>query len=74
MEEVADKEPDPGRTLLGAVSLGFWGGAAGRRAGLTGWRLVRAVMAGLLIGVLILALQVFLQPGKPASLGALQRA
>lgn len=52
---------------LGTVSLGFWGGVAGRRAGLTGWRLVRAVMAGLLIGVLILALQVFLQPGKAAS-------
>lgn len=32
--------------VLGAGSLGFWGGVAGRRAGLTGWRLVRAVMAG----------------------------
>ena len=53
--------------VLGAGSLGFWGGVAGRRAGLTGWRLVRAVIAGLLIGVLILALQVFLQPGKAAS-------
>jgi VanZ family protein len=53
--------------VLGAVSLGFWGGVAGRRAGLTGWRLMRAVMAGLLIGVLILALQVFLQPGKASS-------
>jgi hypothetical protein len=53
--------------VLGAVSLGFWGGVAGRRAGLTGWHLVRAVMAGLLIGVLILALQVFLQPGKAPS-------
>jgi hypothetical protein len=53
--------------VLGTVSLGFWGGVAGRRAGLRGWRLVRAVMAGLLIGVLILALQVFLQPGKAAS-------
>jgi VanZ family protein len=53
--------------VLGAVSLGFWGDVAGRRAGLTGWRLMRAVMAGLLIGVLILALQVFLQPGKASS-------
>jgi formate/nitrite transporter FocA (FNT family) len=53
--------------VLGTVSLGFWGGVAGRRAGLRGWRLVRAVMAGLLIGGLILALQVFLQPGKAAS-------
>lgn len=50
--------------VLSAVSLGFWGGVAGRRAGLTGWRLLRAVMAGLLIGVLILALQVFLQPAR----------
>jgi hypothetical protein len=56
--------------VLGTVSLGFWGGVAGRRTGLTGWRLVSAVSAGLIIGVLILALQVLLQPGKAASGGA----
>lgn len=32
--------------LLGTVSLGYWGGLAGRRAGLSGWRLARAVMGG----------------------------
>ena len=49
--------------VLGAVSLGCWGGVAGRRAGLTGWRMVLAVAAGLVIGTLILGLDVFLQPG-----------
>ena len=55
--------------LLGTGSLGYWGGRAGREAGLTGWRLARAVLAGLLIGALILALYVMLQPGKAASGG-----
>jgi hypothetical protein len=41
---------------------------AGRRAGLAGWPLTRAVVFGLIVGVLVLALQVFLQPGK-ASIG-----
>jgi hypothetical protein len=57
--------------VVGTVSLGFWGGVAGRRAGLTGWRLVSAVVAGLLIGFLILALDVILQPGKAASGGTI---
>jgi hypothetical protein len=52
--------------FLGTVSLGYWGGLAGRRAGLRGWRLARAVMGGLLIGLIILALQVILQPGTVA--------
>ncbi len=55
---------------LGVVSLGLWGGVAARRAGLTGWRVVSAVMAGLLIGATILLLQVALQPGRAASGGA----
>ena len=55
---------------VGVVSLGVWGGVAGRRAGLEGWRLASAVMAGLLIGAVILLLQVALQPGRAASGGA----
>lgn len=55
----------------GVVSLGVWGGVAGRRAGFTGWRLLSAVMSGLLIGGVILLLQVVLQPGRAASGGAL---
>jgi hypothetical protein len=53
----------------GAASLGFWGGLAGRRAGLRGWRLVLAVIAGLLVGGVVLVLQVMLQPGKAVSGG-----
>jgi hypothetical protein len=57
--------------VLGTASLGYWGGRAGRRAGLTGWRLARAVLGGLLVGALILALYVVLQPGKAASGGTI---
>ena len=57
--------------ILGVGSLGYWGGRAGRKAGLTGWRLARAVLAGLLIGALILAAYVMLQPGKAASGGTI---
>jgi hypothetical protein len=49
--------------LLEGASLGFWGFVAGRRAGLAGWPLIRAVVFGLIVGLLVLALQVFLQPG-----------
>ena len=49
---------------IGVASLGFWGGVAGRRAGLVGLRLASAVLAGLLVGGVILVLQVLLQPGK----------
>jgi hypothetical protein len=58
-------------TVAGGLSLGFWSGLAGRRSGLTGWRLVAAVLAGLIVGGLVLTLQVILQPGKVASGGAL---
>ncbi len=50
--------------FLEGASLGFWGFVAGRRAGLAGWPLARTVIFGLLVGLLVLALQVFLQPGK----------
>jgi hypothetical protein len=49
--------------LTGVLSLGFWGGVAGRRAGLTGWALVISIAYGLLVGGIILALQAILQPG-----------
>jgi hypothetical protein len=49
--------------FLEGASLGFWGFVAGRRAGLAGWPLIRAVVFGLIVGLLVLALQVFLQPG-----------
>jgi membrane protease YdiL (CAAX protease family) len=52
---------------FGAVSLGFWGGLAGVRAGLRGWRLALAVAVGFLIGALVLTLRVILQPGKVVS-------
>jgi hypothetical protein len=34
---------------------------------MSGWRLVLAVAAGLIIGALVLALDVFLQPGQAVS-------
>jgi hypothetical protein len=49
--------------LTGVLSLGVWGGVAGRRAGLTGWALVISIAYGLLVGGIILALQAILQPG-----------
>jgi hypothetical protein len=55
--------------VLGTATLGYWSGRAGRRAGLTGWRLARAVLAGLLIGALILGMYVLLQPGTAVSGG-----
>jgi hypothetical protein len=54
--------------FLEGASLGFWGFVAGRRAGLAGWPLARAVIFGLIVGLVVLSLQVFLQPGK-ASIG-----
>ena len=50
--------------LTGVLSLGVWGGLAGRRAGVTGWALVLPIAYGLLLGGIILALQAFLQPGQ----------
>jgi hypothetical protein len=49
---------------FGVGTLGFWGGLAGRRAGFTGWHLVLAVLTGLAVGLLVLAIEIFLQPGK----------
>ncbi len=54
---------------FGTASLGYWGFLAGRRAGFVGWRMVGVVIAGLLVGVVILLLQVLLQPGKAFSGG-----
>jgi hypothetical protein len=48
---------------VGLLSLGLWGGVAGRRAGLTGWHLALSVVAGLLVGGVVLGLQVLLKPG-----------
>jgi hypothetical protein len=49
--------------LAGIASLGFWGGLAGHRAGLTGWRFMLCVACGLGLGGLTLVLQAILQPG-----------
>jgi hypothetical protein len=49
---------------VGVLSLGFWGGVAGKRAHLTGWSFVLSVAYGLLMGSVILALQAFLRPGE----------
>jgi hypothetical protein len=54
---------------LEAASLGYWGFLAGRRAGLVGWRLLVAITAGLLIGLVVLLIQVVLEPGKALSGG-----
>ncbi|MFN8167412.1 MAG: hypothetical protein U0S36_01365 [Candidatus Nanopelagicales bacterium] len=45
-----------------ALSLGFWGWFAGRRAGLRGWRLLASSLAGLLVGLVVILLQVLLKP------------
>ena len=49
--------------LTGLLSLGVWGGVAGRRAGLTGWPLLVPITYGLFVGAIILILQALLQPG-----------
>jgi hypothetical protein len=49
---------------IGTASLGFWSGLAGYRARLRGGPLAVVVLAGLLIGRVVLTLQIFLQPGK----------
>jgi hypothetical protein len=50
--------------FLEGASLGFWGFVAGHRAGLSGWPLARTVVGGLIVGLLVLALQLFLEPGR----------
>ena len=52
---------------LGALSLGGWGFFVGRRSRLTGWHLVFSTVAGLSVGIVVLLLQVFLQPGQLVS-------
>ena len=54
---------------LEALSLGFWGYLAARRAGAVGWRVVTHIVAGLVLGIIVLLLQVALQPGKAFSGG-----
>ena len=54
--------------LLEGASLGFWAFVAGHRAGQAGWPLARTVILGLTAGVLVLTLQVFLQPGSASVL------
>jgi hypothetical protein len=54
---------------FGVGSLGFWGFVAGKRAGFSGWRIVLVITAGLVIGLVVLLLQVILQPGKVISGG-----
>lgn len=55
----------------GAASLGYWSYVAGKRAGFRRWQLVGAIAGGLLVGLVILVLQVLLQPGKVFSGGEL---
>jgi hypothetical protein len=49
--------------LTGVLSLGVWGGIAGRRAGLAGWPLLVPITYGLFVGGIILIVQALLQPG-----------
>ncbi len=49
---------------FGAASMGYWGYVAGRRAGFRHWQLVSAIVGGLIAGLVILVLQVLLQPGR----------
>jgi hypothetical protein len=67
-----------GRSLSGAIrvtlwlealSLGYWGYLAAHRSGIAGWRVVTYIAAGLLLGIVVLLLQVALQPGKAFSGG-----
>jgi hypothetical protein len=48
---------------LEALSLSFWAGLAGYRAGLRGRALAVAVLGGLVVSALVVAIQVALQPG-----------
>jgi hypothetical protein len=54
---------------LEGLSLGYWGYLAARRSGIAGWRVLTYIAAGLLLGIVILLLQVALQPGKAFSGG-----
>jgi hypothetical protein len=52
---------------LEALSLSFWSGLAAWYAGLRGRWLGLSILAGLVISVMVLLLQVILQPGKVAA-------
>lgn len=52
--------------LVGIASLGFWGGVAGRRAGLSASGVAGCALCGLALGALTLVLQAILQPGHGA--------
>ena len=54
--------------LTGVLSLGVWGGVAGRRAGLTGWPLLVPIIYGLFVGAIILILQAYSSPATTPSL------
>ena len=54
---------------LEVLSLGYWGYIAARRAGVVGWRVLTHIAAGLILGIIVLLLQVALQPGKVFSGG-----
>jgi hypothetical protein len=62
---------DTVRVLIwaGPAFLGFWGGVAAWRAGARHRVVAIAVIAGLAVGGVVLALQIFLQPGKAVSNG-----
>jgi len=49
---------------LESISLTFWAGLAAYRAGLRGRSLVLAVIAGLIVSIAVLTLQVILEPGQ----------
>jgi hypothetical protein len=46
------------------LSIGFWAGVSARRAGFGGRGVTLAVVAGFVVGAIVLLLQVVLQPGK----------
>jgi hypothetical protein len=52
-----------------ALSIGFWSGVSARRAGFARRGIVLAVVAGVLVGGVVLLLQVVLQPGKASEGG-----
>jgi hypothetical protein len=50
--------------VVEALSIGFWAGLSAFHAGFAPRGVALAVVAGLLVGGIVLLLQVFLQPGK----------
>ena len=54
---------------LEALSLSFWAGLAAWSAGLRGRSLALSLLGGLVVSIIVLSLQVFLQPGKAVNNG-----